>query len=120
MEEVVPELVALVFSHVDRINLFACRFVCTTWMAMIKIPSFGLLCDAHYQELDDSNRMAAIGWLRVLQWARANGCPWDEATCASAAEGGHLEVLQWARSNGCLWDESTCAGAAKGGHLEVR
>jgi len=24
----------------------------------------------------------------VLQWARANGCPWDESTCAFAAEGG--------------------------------
>jgi len=30
----------------------------------------------------------------VLQWARANGCPWDEDTCTSAAQGGHLEVLQ--------------------------
>jgi hypothetical protein len=27
----------------------------------------------------------------VLQWARANGCPWDESTCANAAERGHLE-----------------------------
>jgi hypothetical protein len=36
----------------------------------------------------------------MLQWARANGCPWDEFTCAYAAEGGHLEMLQWARANG--------------------
>jgi hypothetical protein len=48
----------------------------------------------------------------VLQWARTNGCPWDERTCLRAAEGGHLEVLQWARANGCLWDEQTCACAA--------
>jgi hypothetical protein len=37
----------------------------------------------------------------VLQWARTNGCPWDEGTCTNAALHGHLEVLQWARSNGC-------------------
>ena len=55
----------------------------------------------------------------MLQWARQNGCPWDEDTCAQAAEGGHLEVLQWARQNGCPWDEYTCAEAAGGGHLEV-
>jgi hypothetical protein len=51
----------------------------------------------------------------VLQWARANGCPWDAATCAWAAEGGHLEVLQWARANGCDWDKLTCSEAAWGG-----
>ena len=82
----------------------------------------------------------------MLQWARQNGCPWDEDTCASAAEGGHLEVLQWARQNGCPWDETPvhrqqkeatwrCSNgparmaapgmrlpvpsAAEGGHLEV-
>ena len=55
----------------------------------------------------------------MLQWLRANGCPWDAETCDRAAEGGHLEVLQWARANGCLWSEETCAEAAGGGHLEV-
>ena len=48
---------------------------------------------------------AEDGRLEVLQWARANGCPWDKWTCERAAEGGHLEVLQWARANGCSWDE---------------
>ena len=28
-------------------------------------------------------------------------------TCDAAAEEGHLEVLQWARQNGCPWDEKT-------------
>ena len=78
------------------------------------------------------------GHLEVLQWARANGCPWDASTrqragismCCSgrsqtdargayAAEGGQLDVLQWARANGCPWDGSTCAGAAEGGQLDV-
>ncbi len=29
----------------------------------------------------------------MLQWARAQGCPWDEWTCAAAAGMGHMEVL---------------------------
>ena len=41
------------------------------------------------------------GHLQVLQWARENGCPWDEDTCSGAAHNGHLEVLRWARANGC-------------------
>jgi hypothetical protein len=54
-----------------------------------------------------------------MQWARANGCPWDEDTCGAAAQGGQLKVLQWACANGCLWDEKTSVAAAHGGHLEV-
>ena len=63
--------------------------------------------------------VAARGYMGVIKWARANGCPWDEWTCTNAAEGGHLEVLQWARANGCPWNSLTCACAAGGGHLEV-
>ena len=37
--------------------------------------------------------------------------------CAEAAGGGHLEVLQWAKANGCEWNEQTCSKAAEGGHL---
>ena len=48
---------------------------------------------------------ASGGHIKVLQWARAKGCPWSEWTCSSAARGGHLEVLQWARANGCPWDQ---------------
>jgi hypothetical protein len=56
----------------------------------------------------------------VLQWLRANGCPWDSNTCAGAAKGGYLEVLQWARANSCPWDAMTCSEAAFGdGNLEA-
>lgn len=53
-------------------------------------------------------------FLKVLQWARANGCAWSEATCSRAARGGHLHVLEWARGQGCPWDASTCMAAAEG------
>ena len=55
----------------------------------------------------------------VLQWARSEGCPWDEMTCSWAAAGGHLSVLQWAISEGCPWDSYTCSESAGGGHLSV-
>jgi hypothetical protein len=36
---------------------------------------------------------------------RANGAPWDENTCFMAARCGHLKMLKWARQNGCPeWD----------------
>jgi hypothetical protein len=50
--------------------------------------------------------MAAVGGhLEVLQWARANGCPWDEDTLRVARDEGHLEVVNWCIVNGCpdLW-----------------
>jgi hypothetical protein len=95
--------------------------------------------------VDDLLMWAGLKWvvdMEVLQWAHANGCPWDESTCSTAAAGegaerirrqvraprdfcaqlaarGLLTVLRWARANGCPWDEDTCIKGAEGGHLEV-
>ena len=57
------------------------------------------------------------GQLEVLQWARANGCPWNTNTCFCAAAGGYFEVLQWLRASGCSWDWYIRA-AASGPALE--
>ena len=83
-----------------------------------------LRADGWPWDRDTCSAAALGGHLEVLQWACANGCPWDirtwdSNTCASAAMGGHLDVLQWLRANGCPWDGYTCRGAAQGGHLEV-
>ena len=43
----------------------------------------------------------------MLQWARAQGCPWDFRTCAWAAVNGHFAVLQWARAQGCPCNQET-------------
>ena len=48
--------------------------------------------------------------MHILQWARAQGCPWDERTCEAAAEAGFFEILQWAQNNGCPWNENEDAG----------
>ena len=40
--------------------------------------------------------------------------------CEGAAYGGHLKVLKWARAKGCDWDnDKMCMIAAEGGQLEI-
>ncbi len=137
------ELVCVILSHVDELSLACCRFVCHRWktlslVLLVRKGCFPLppkplrLTHSSPQKGDATMRrrsiqappnfsakVAALGWLEVLQWARANGCHWDEWTCANAAAGGHLKVLQWAHANGCPWDTYTCTFAAKEGHKEV-
>jgi hypothetical protein len=74
----------------------------------------------HIRASDHTCPYSAIhGNLKVLKWARENGCEWNSWTCAYAARNGHLHVLKWARENGCPWDSHTCARAALNGHLEI-
>lgn len=65
------------------------------------------------------NEFAKSGLLYALQWAHANGFPWDVTTTAAAAGEGHLEILKWLREKACPWDETTIVAAARGGHLHV-
>lgn len=62
---------------------------------------------------------AANPQAQVLQWLKANGCPYDASACAVAARKGHLEVLQWCRNNGFPWDERVCSAAALRGDYEM-
>ncbi len=71
------------------------------------------------KNIELSSQLAKYGHLEMLQWVRANGCPWDENTCGFAARSGYLNILKWLRANGYPWDEATCAIAAMGGHLDV-
>jgi hypothetical protein len=52
----------------------------------------------------------------VLQWARVNGCEWNEDTfSAVVGGGGHLAVLQWAWDTSCEWDAASCWAEAPAG-----
>ena len=44
---------------------------------------------------------AHSGNLGLVQWLRAEGCPWDNWTCFTAIRSGRVEVLRWGRENGC-------------------
>ena len=52
------------------------------------------------------NEVALNGYLDILRWASRNGAPWNEWTCANAAQNGHLDVLMWIKqkwmSLGCM------------------
>lgn len=37
----------------------------------------------------------------LLQWARANRCPWDAEALLQAAEAENYDVVAWAKTNGC-------------------
>ena len=52
------------------------------------------------------------GHLEVLQWARANGCPWNKYTIVRACQYGHDDVVIWAKANGApeLPDDSDESG----------
>ena len=54
---------------------------------------------------------ARSGRLDVLKYAHENGCPWNEETCAIAAEYGHLDILKYLHKNGCPWDGRTWSSA---------
>ena len=98
--------VASIADHVDLSYHFVLKLVCKDYKTALPPRTRSVVAD-----FTES--------ISLVQWALAQGCPWDEGLCTGAAEGGHLEVLQWLRSRGCPWDESVTLAAAKGGHLEV-
>jgi hypothetical protein len=59
------------------------------------------------------------GHLALVQWLRANGCPWNYLAISNAALNGHLAVVQWLRQNGCSVDFVPISFAALNGHLDV-
>jgi hypothetical protein len=147
MEQLDVELVGLILCFVDRLALPASRAVCRRWQRAT-VPLSPLMSASHGPHLF-SLQLAGWGWLSVLQWAQANGCPWHPDACGEAAQEGHLDVLdwmlakgyldpadssmvccqaaqggrmavlEWLRDRGCRWDALTCAGAALGGHLAL-
>ena len=67
---------------------------------------------ASLMEASLMDRAAGSGNLELVQWLRANGCPWDYVTCHYAIDKGHVEVLRWARENGAPWLDLTRDKAA--------
>ena len=106
-----------VLSKLDTVDMMMLARVNKTTRRIVKVHTYTTVVTDTKEEI--FRVPTFVRSVALLRWARENGCPWDERTCAAAAAGGKLEVLKWARENGCPWDESTCAAAAAGGHLEV-
>jgi len=56
---------------------------------------------------------AELGDLDCLIWLHDNDFEMDEETCESAASEGYLHILQWAIANGCPWNKKKCLYLAK-------
>lgn len=108
------EILSMILAMVDPVDLVAARWVCKRWRLYALAPS---PLGRPYMEA-----LASCGYLKVAQWARANGCPWSDRVCVGFARRGRVDALEWARANGCPWDMRTygemCA-AASGGHLDA-
>ena len=111
-----PDLLGLVFAHLDPTDCALLSLVGRPWMASVVSRGLARAGDGAAVPLNLRSFVASV---KMLAWAKENGCSWNATTCALAAEGGHLEVLQWARQHGCEWNSTTCLYAALGGHLEV-
>ena len=59
-----------------------------------------------------------MGWLDYLTCLHEFGCPWDESTCADAAENKHMDCLKYAHTHGCPWDALTTGCTLKSRHTE--
>jgi hypothetical protein len=113
MDDVMEELVGITLTLVDPLMLPVCRAVCRRWLRALQQSAPAQQNTGLQPGPSFSRRVATRGWLSVLQWAHANGCRLNEATCSGAAQAGHLEVLQWARGVGCPWDSADCATRAR-------
>jgi len=92
---------------------FACSVANEGYLSVLQ---WGRLNGCTWNEIDILQGATLHGHLEVLKWLRSisEGSNWGNRVCNSATLGGHLEVLKWAVANGCGFDESTCAFAAKG------
>src|SRR5690606_1498341 len=82
---------------------------CVSWRAIVR---------KHSPKPNKLFVSSVVTSITLLQWAKDNGCPWNEKVSAFAREG-NLFVLQWARQNGIPCGEMTCMRAAEGGNLLV-
>ena len=111
-----------VLSKLDTVDLMMLSRVNKNMRRITKVHKYTTVTDTK----EDIFRVPTfVRSVALLRWARDNGCPWDERTCAAVAAGGNLEVLKWARENGCpaprpkLGDLTRTASTAKGSCEDV-
>lgn len=97
----------LLFSEESRTKS---ESISSIFISRLDLAELGNACDY----------AAEGGYIDILKYAIANGCPFDELTCTMAARGGQLEILKYLRNElKCPWDYRTAYIAAGMGHLEL-
>jgi hypothetical protein len=61
-------------------------------------------------------KAARQGWIELVQYLCAEGCPWDESVTAATCEIGQLDTLRWLLQQGCPMNVHICCftAAARG------
>lgn len=84
---------------------------------------FALLQWARGQRLpwkNTLNEIARSGNIATMEWALANGCPWEpENLCLHAVLGDSLSMLQWLRLKNCPWNPMIATACAGKGNVEM-
>ena len=87
---------------------FLCRFVCRQWRNLLPLPPLPTTGERRDLIQKSKQRSSAVcdwaasrGDLKMLMWARENGCPWFEKTFTKGTAPGDLALLTWAKVNGC-------------------
>jgi len=87
---------------------FLCRFVCRQWRNLLPLPPLPTTGERRDLIQKSKQRSSAVcdwaasrGDLKMLMWARENGCPWFEQTFTKGTAPGDLALLTWAKENGC-------------------
>ena len=57
--------------------------------------------------------------LEVMEWARAQGCPWDLTTTDHATLSGHFAIFMFALHEGCPLSMRVVIEAGLGGSLQI-
>lgn len=79
------------------------------------LRAHGHWCDLAEEHLDVCVLISAKeGNLRMLRWLRQElSARWVRPACTAAAAGGHVGLLSWARAQGCPWEEAEVYAAAR-------
>jgi hypothetical protein len=120
MEALPIELIDQILNRLVIDNISLTIYGMTNKNIYIMICKYAENCNCERLHNDHICLYAATnGYLKILKWARINGCIWESNVCLYAAFNGHSETLKWARENGCTWDSYVCVYAALNGYLNI-
>lgn len=93
-----PELLAIIITMIPKWFRPLVGLTCRSWHAVVR----DLPCERFI-----AYKAAEYGWLNVLKWAHAHGCPLDRyKICFSARN--HLDIMMWLKIHGCPYIQWTC------------
>ena len=107
---VLPEEIwLLVLGHLDETSKGICMGVSHEWRDLVLMSTRNVIPRLFAEDIVCSG-VALLVWQRDVL-----GRPFSEKTAALAAKTGNLEVLQYLRANSCPWGAETCALATRAG-----